>query len=630
MHFPFAGTVVDIFTPHFDLDRWIVAYLTRAVFDLVISANYRTHLPSQSRIIASPMAISRLPSLTIILLALLFQHGKALPRASDFLVQGLEDIEPAYGLFPGDMYAGTLPMDNGDRYGSLMFWMFAPDAPSVNDAMVIWLNGGPGCTSINAGLLFENSPVTTPLRPAGFCCSTKDDPLVYNKYSWTNASAIMYVEQPVSVGFSQGGPLPQNEEDFAGDFHVFYQNFLKVFPQYQSYRVFIVGESYAGMYAPAIARRMYWETKNLTANNKINKNNYNDHNKHVFLPINLAGVALGNGWMDARVQGPVVIDYAYWHGLIDAYTKDALHQEFDRCMAAYDKHKVEKEQTPFHRFTIPDECSVMSAVLEAAGKGLLPDNPGGPLTYDVTTWDTYQSLQHGDNIDQTNGRFMNNPKVKKLLHAPKNVTWHGCLPGAGRRRRRRLTASASDDKSLLPGATLLAHDQPESTVPYVAELLDAGIPVLVYNGDRDLSTCAQGSEMLLNSMSWSGAEGWRTTPRGLWVAPNGQVAGYAKSHKGLGFVVVYNSGHMVPTNQPVAGLDLITRFMSNQSFLDYELPSFDRPQSMKAVAKINTGGLSSVTWIVFATALLAAFGAGFLMSSRRKNDYRPIGDAAVS
>jgi hypothetical protein len=139
--------------------------------------------------------------------------------------------------------------------------------------------------------------------------------------------------------------------------------------------------------------------------------------------------------------------------------------------------------------------------------------------------------------------------------------------------------------------------------------------------------------MLLNSMSWSGAEAWRTTPRGLWVAPNGQVAGYAKSHKGLGFVVVYNSGHMVPTNQPVAGLDLITRFMSNQSFLDYELPVFgiQRPLAMSAKKlALHASGLSAVTLTVFVTALLAAFGAGFLMSSRRKNDYRPIGNAVVS
>jgi carboxypeptidase C (cathepsin A) len=610
---------------------------------------------------------SQLLSLTLFLVSFA-QHGQvassALPSASDLLVQGLEKIEPAYGLFEGEMYAGPIPMDNGDRHGNLFFWLYAPDAPTVDDAIIIWLNGGPGCSSVSTGNLYENSPVTMPLNPAGSCCSTKKDPLTYNQYAWTNASAVMYVEQPVQVGFSQGGPLPKDEGDLAGDFYAFYENFLTIFPKYQSYRLFIVGESYGGMYVPSIALRMHQETEKLKQQPQQQENTADDSMQTHSIPIKLGGIALGNGWMDARVQGRVVIDYAYWHGMVDAYTKDALHQEFDLCMAAYDNNVDEKEQSPFHKFTIPDECAVMEAVMQAAGKGAFSGMSGGPNIYDVTTWDSYQSLVANDN---TNTLFLNNPKVKKLIHAPMNVSWQGCIPGAGRRRRRQrrqlreknppypplddspaATAAASStdsdgdsdgDESQLPGALLLKHDQPESTVPYVAALLDAGIPALIYNGDRDLSTCAQGSEMLLNDMDWSGAAGWKTAPRGLWVTNHQQVSGYAKFHQGLGFVVVYNSGHMVPTNQPAAALDLITRFLSNQSFMDYELPSWNIPQQPVSLAKSAqeelhvlalNGGLTSVTLAVFVTALLMAFGAGFLLSSRRsrkKSDYTPIGNA---
>lgn len=69
---------------------------------------------------------------------------QALPNASDLRVRGLEDVEPAFGLFEGEMYAGLLPMDNDDRTGNLMFWLFAPEKPSDTDSLVIWLNGGPG------------------------------------------------------------------------------------------------------------------------------------------------------------------------------------------------------------------------------------------------------------------------------------------------------------------------------------------------------------------------------------------------------------------------------------------------------------------------------------------------------
>jgi carboxypeptidase C (cathepsin A) len=69
---------------------------------------------------------------------------RSLPDASDFRVRGLEEVEPAFGLFEGKMYAGLLPMDNDDRTGNLMFWLFTPEAPSITDSLVIWLNGGPG------------------------------------------------------------------------------------------------------------------------------------------------------------------------------------------------------------------------------------------------------------------------------------------------------------------------------------------------------------------------------------------------------------------------------------------------------------------------------------------------------
>jgi carboxypeptidase C (cathepsin A) len=84
----------------------------------------------------------------------------------------------------------------------------------------------------------------------------------------------------------------------------------------------------------------------------------------------------------------------------------------------------------------------------------------------------------------------------------------------------------------------------------------------------------QGSEMALNSMNWSGAKQWTKAPRGLWVVED-QSAGYSKSHLGLEFVVVYNSGHLVPYNQPVHAFDLVTRFLQNKSFADHALPSFD-------------------------------------------------------
>jgi carboxypeptidase C (cathepsin A) len=437
----------------------------------------------------------------------------------------LAQHEPAFASFDGDIYAGHVPTpQRGGGDGELYFMMFDATQKTFDDALLIWLNGGPGCSSLAGGLFFEMGPVTVPLRPAGYMGSEKLAPLGPNEHAWTRASAVMYLEQPAGVGFSTG-TAPESEDDVASDFYGFLQNFYDIFgDEFRSKRLYIVGESYAGMYVPSMAHKIY------LSNNKKNA----DESRHV----NLAGIGIGNGWMDSKVQGKAVIDYALWHGMIDPTTRDALHDQFQVCLQG----GTPKPSPPFHKFNTPDECGMMGAVLSAAGADALSDGEwsGGPNTYDVTTWDNYPVLL-GRNGTVDN--FFNNPEIRKEIHAPINDwKWEQCIPGAGRRRLIEM------DRMLM-----LDNDKPLSVVPYISDLLDgAGIDVLVYNGDRDMSCNSVGSETLLNEMAWSGQASWldpHITKRGLWLV-DGKVAGYARAHKGLEFVTVYNSGHLVPYNVP--------------------------------------------------------------------------------
>jgi len=346
--------------------------------------------------------------------------------------------------------------------------------------------------------------------------------------------------------------------------------------------------------------------------------------------------------------------------MIDSTTRDALHREWEHCMTS---PRHEKEPKPFHKFNPPDDCAMMEGVLLAAGSsGVYPRMPDGPNTYDVTTWGTYDVLLGHDN---SVSYFFNDPRVKKKLHAPEHIEWSGCIPGAGRRRTRRLSeehrqeGEEDDDEGTDEASTtvrsgtrnlMLDDDRPISTVPYIAELLDdADVRVLIYNGDRDLSTCAQGSEMYLNQMDWNGSDGWPTAPRGLWVSPDSleqteSVAGYSKEHLGLSFVVVYNSGHLVPFSVPAPALDLITRFLQNKSFSDYELPTITAPPAKggkDATASYYGAGESVVggaggrhmskyshSFAIFFVAMVS-FVLGFFASNYAKNkrsEYEAIGN----
>jgi len=396
-------------------------------------------------------------------------------------------------------------------------------------------------------------------------------------------------------------PLLTAKRLFISKVYSFLTNFYKVFPELETYDFFVFGESYAGMYAPSIARRVYLETQEYRSGRTKNRVN-----------VTVAGLGLGNGWVDPRVQGPVTIDFAYWHGMIDSTTRDALWARWGHC---FNSKTPGKEPAPFHDFNVPDDCAMSEGALMAAGAGIWPVHNKGPNQYDVTTWDPYTTILPGNTTIQN---FFNNKDVKRVLHAPEHVKWLGCIPGAGRRRR--LVAS------------LLEQDRPVSTLPYIAELLDGGVRVLVYNGDRDLSTCAQGSEMLLDSMDWKGQNGWKSASRGLWVVDDDrQVAGYSKEHKGLFFVVVYNSGHLVPFNQPLAALDLVTRFTLGKSFADYELPSFEfagqekylDSQGKARVATDSSRGAWHFLSIVF--LVIASFVGGYYVSSwQRRSGYVAI------
>ena len=135
--------------------------------------------------------------------------------------------------------------------------------------------------------------------------------------------------------------------------------------------------------------------------------------------------------------------------------------------------------------------------------------------------------------------------------------------------------------------------------------------------------------MLLNGMEWNGQDEWFTKQRYLWVnnhTEDKMPAGFAKSHKGLDFVVVYNSGHLVPYNQPENALDLITRWIKNESFSDIPLPSFDFYHKTKNPGTSLANGMYGLQskenkpeaahhglW-VFLT-ILASFVAGFCASA---------------
>jgi len=478
------------------------------------------------------------------------------------------------------MYSGLVPAisledEDGkkkkdvDDYSEYFFWMFRPDAKEHSskkgepesfrdDTLLVWLNGGPGCSSM-VGLMGENGPVTIPKFGPGIPppnpSSALDAPLVENPYAWTRKSAMIYVEQPGGTGFSTASTewtgeeaVHRTEEDVAQYFYDFLQNLYEIFgDELRKKKLYISGESYAGFYIPAIARGIYLRNKQ-ASESKL---------------INIAGVAIGNGWIDVDVQGGTTIDYAFWHGMIDLTTFRSLHKKWDECVAGKIK---DTSIAPFHPYNTPDECGVVSAVMQASGSSQM---------YEVTTYDTYPALGDEGSVIRN---FFNDPDIRSALNVESMEElpqWTSCVPGAGRRRQ----LNRQHHRNLL----MLDEDIP-TVVPYIAELVDgAKIDVLLYNGDLDLSCNPQSTELALESMEWSGKKEWmdpEKTPWQQWMIGD-QAVGHSKKYNNLQFLVVYNSGHFVPTNQGEHSLNMIGRFIDGEPFGDQELPQFALSDIMK-------------------------------------------------
>jgi carboxypeptidase D len=73
----------------------------------------------------------------------------------------------------------------------LYFWFFPSENEDADDEITIWLNGGPGCSSLE-GFLQENGPISWQYGSAPFA--------VYNPWNWANLTNMVWVEQPVGTG----------------------------------------------------------------------------------------------------------------------------------------------------------------------------------------------------------------------------------------------------------------------------------------------------------------------------------------------------------------------------------------------------------------------------------------------
>jgi carboxypeptidase C (cathepsin A) len=152
--------------------------------------------------------------------------------------------------------------------------------------LAAWFNGGPGCSSM-IGLFQENGPCK-------FNVGASNTSPVNNTHSFNNYANMLYVDQPIGVGFSYGTDPVDSTVTAAPLVWKLIQAFYASFPQYKSRDFGIFTESYGGHYGPEFAKYI------------LDQNTANAGEK-----INLVALGVNNGWFDAQIQEAAYITYAH-------------------------------------------------------------------------------------------------------------------------------------------------------------------------------------------------------------------------------------------------------------------------------------------------------------------------------
>ncbi|GAA6021357.1 hypothetical protein JCM11491_004759 [Sporobolomyces phaffii] len=424
-----------------------------------------------------------------------------LPTASDLFVESLPDSLRTT-LFAGNLPSAA-PSTNSDAH---LYFLLAKNKHIPNrQRLVIWLNGGPGCSSFD-GALIEIGPYK--IDPDG---SVRE----VEKGAWNEYANVLFLDQPAGTGMSYVTKNDNVRElaDAADQVVKFLENLYQIFPEYATMDTYIAGESYAGQYIPYIAAAIQRSTTIATP---------------------LRGLLIGNGWISPREQYPAYLDY-----LVEKRLVRKGSPGYRNVLKAVDKCRKKLDEL----YTLPNagkgtvlvnECEEILGVMSGATM-----KDGMCLNmYDTSQYHACGTEWPPDLPQVT--RYLRDSKVISTLHAQDSPRpWSHC------------------------DNTVASHFWTPLSVPSIQlfpELLQT-VPILLYAGDRDLMCAGIGIEKTIAELEWDGLKGFNDSEPLDWTV-DGNPAGRWTVRGNLTYVEVTNSSHMVPMDQPLAAHDMLLRFMA--------------------------------------------------------------------
>ncbi|TFK75531.1 serine carboxypeptidase [Pluteus cervinus] len=397
---------------------------------------------------------------------------------------------------------------------SIWFWYFEARKNPASAPLALWFNGGPGSSSM-IGLVQEHGP----------CRINNDSQTVsLNPNSWNNEVNMLYIDQPVGVGFSYGDMEVGTSQEAAADVWTFLQIFLadSRFSFLQPNKLAIWTESYGGHYGPAFAAYF------LSQNDKIASGSVSG------LHLNLDVLAIGNGLTDPLNQYPGYITYAGsnpYHQLVSNSVISRANSSWtssNGCKARITSCNNGGSNSVCSSAQSYCNSNILSPLIGNWDIYYVPSQDPDPYPPDISTYlsDVSSEIGAESSWEMTNGNVYNN------------------------------FASTGD---------WMRNSRPD-----LESVINAGVRTLIFNGDADFIVNYVGVEAMVDALN---TQFTPTYKQQSWSTFNvkGQAAGQYKNAGTFSYLRVYGAGHEVPAysygslGTGEAALQMFTQIMSNQS-----------------------------------------------------------------
>ncbi|KAF7556320.1 hypothetical protein G7Z17_g1569 [Cylindrodendrum hubeiense] len=459
------------------------------------------------------------------------------------------------------------------------FWYFESKKDPENSPLVIWLNGGPGASSM-FGLFTENGP----------CYINRNLTSEPNPWSWNKDYNMLYIDQPVQTGFSYdiitkglldletGNIIPEspngtplgNPTKIPGNFSSqnvestanttenaarHFWNFLQVWSQDFSRRnssdgsISIWTESYGGRYGPSFAAFIQQQ------NARIQDGSLPDANV-----LNLTTLGIINGCVDLLVQETSAPEFAFDK---NAYNISGItSNEYADALVAYSKQ---------------DGCQDKILNCLHLGKSLDPRMYGNVTEVNKACEDASDFCQN-----EVEGPYINRKKwgFYDIAHCyldsfPGNE-YLGYLADENIHKALGVPVNYTDISSTVGRAFNLTGDYARRNshgyLENIASLLDSGIRVAMVYGDRDYACNWIGGERISLGVGYAQSNEFNLAGYADVITDDPKPAGQVRQHGLFSFTRVYQSGHMVPAYQPKAAYQILHRTMQNKDIATGKIP----------------------------------------------------------